>query len=242
MTHNGGIVGLTENRQTLKRYLVCCPLVGELCRFFKEENTNTSEKHHSESAYLQKRFQSDVTLLSSTIRSYGNPFLNPLPDIINIYTKRRANESSSTLIYNTEKLGKDQFEKFSCSVFVEGSQSIHAPIKQNNIKLFEEGKDKKETVKAKLTLSQKSNSVVTNLFIYSQERNADLNNSFKHEISLPPPSFSSGEIHFSNKAKYLEVLLSKELQVTEGIEAPATMIVDGSFMVQSLKPGMSKDF
>ena len=83
-----------------------------------------------------------MTLLSSTIRSYGNPFLNPFPDITNIYTNRRANESSSTLIYNIEKLGKDQFEKFNYSVFVEGSQSIHAPIKQNNIKLFEEGKDK----------------------------------------------------------------------------------------------------
>ena len=100
LKHNGGIVGLTENRQALKRYLVCSPLVGELCRSFEEENINTSEKHHSESAYLQKRFQSDVSLLSSTIRSYGNPFLNPLPDITNIYTKRRANVSSSTLIYN----------------------------------------------------------------------------------------------------------------------------------------------
>ena len=27
------------------------------------------------------------------------------------------------------------------------------------------------------------------------------------------------------------------MQVTEEIEAPTTMIVDGSFMVQSLKPG-----
>ena len=108
--------------------------MGELCRSFVKENINTSEKHHSESAYLQKRFQSDVTLLSSTIRSYGNPFLNPLPDITNIYTKRKANASSSTLIYNIEKLGKDQSEKFNYSVFVEGSQSIHAPIKQNKIK------------------------------------------------------------------------------------------------------------
>ena len=30
--------------------------------------------------------------------------------------------------------------------------------------------------------------------------------------------------------------------VTEEIEAPTTMIVDGLFMVQSLKPGTSNDF
>ena len=169
-----------------------------------------------------------------------------MPNITNIYTKRRGNESSNTLIYNIEKLGKDQFENFRYSVFVEGSQSIHPPITQNNIKLFEERKDKKDTVKVKLTLSQKSNSGVSNLFISSQERNADLNNIFKHEISLPIPSLStSGEfsfIHFSNKAKFLEVLSAKEMQVTEAIEASTTMIVDGSFMVELLKPGTSKDF
>ena len=107
--------------------------------------------------------------------------------------------------------------------------------------MFEERKDKKDT-KAKLTSSQKSNSVVTNRFISSQERNADLNNLFKHEISLPKPSFTSDEIHFSNKPRFLEILLAKEMQVTEEIEAPTTMIVDGSFMVQPLKPRMRKDF
>ena len=91
-----------------------------------------------------------MTLLLGTICSYGNPFLNPLSDITNIYTKRRGNEPSNTLIYNIEKLGKDQFENFRYSVFVEGSQSIHAPIKQNNIKLFEERKDKMGTIKGML--------------------------------------------------------------------------------------------
>ena len=201
LKHNGGIVGLTENPQALKRYLVCSPLVSELCSSFEQENINTSEKHHSESTFVQKRFQSDVTLLTDTISSYGNPFVNTLLDITNIYSKRRANEFSNALIYNIEKLGKEQFENFRYSVFVDGSQSIHMPIKQNNIKLFEEKKLKKDKVKAKLKLSKMSNSVVTNLFISSQERNADLNCLFKHEIALPPPSLSTnGEIHSSNKS------------------------------------------
>ena len=106
--------------------------------------------------------------------------------------------------------------------------SLVTQIKQNNIKLFEERKEKKNIVKAKLSLSQKSNSVVTNLFISSQQRNADLNNLFKHEISLPPPSFTTGEIHFSNKSKLVEILLPNEMQVPESEEAQ-TMIVDGSF-------------
>ena len=56
LNHDGGIVDLTENSQALKRYLVCSSLVSELCRSFEEENINTSEKHHCESAYLQKGF------------------------------------------------------------------------------------------------------------------------------------------------------------------------------------------
>ena len=39
---HGAIVGLSENRQALKRYFVCSPLVSELCRSFEEENINTS--------------------------------------------------------------------------------------------------------------------------------------------------------------------------------------------------------
>ena len=125
LKHNGCIVGLTGNRQALKRYLVCSPPVSEPCRSFEVENVNTSEKHHSESAYLQKMFQPDMNLLSSTICSYGNIFLNPLPDITNIFTKGKADESSDTLIYNIQKLGKDQFEDFRYSVFVGGSPFIH---------------------------------------------------------------------------------------------------------------------
>ena len=74
MKHNGGIVGLTENRQALKRYLVCSSLVGELCRSFEEENINTSEKHHSESAYLQKK----VSIRCDPIIEYNPPIWKPI--------------------------------------------------------------------------------------------------------------------------------------------------------------------
>ena len=129
--------------------------------------------------------------------------------------QEKGNESSNTLIYNIEEVGRDQVENFRHSVYVDGSQAIYTPIKQNNIKLFEERKEKKNIVKAKLSLSQKSNSVVANLFISSEQRNADLNNLFKHEISLPSPSsfFTTGEIHFRNKSKLLEALLPNEMQV-----------------------------
>ena len=91
----------------------------------------------------------------------ANESSNTLPDITNIYTKRKlmnhlihypilpiyiprekANESSNTLIYNIEEVGRDQFENFRHSVFVDGSQAIYTPIKPNNIKLFEERKEK----------------------------------------------------------------------------------------------------
>ena len=39
-----------------------------------------------------------------------------------------------------------------------------------------------------------------------------------------------------------QILLAKEIQITEAIEAPTTMIVDRSFMVELLKPGTNKDF
>ena len=98
-------------------------------------------------------------LLLSTICTYGNLFLNTLPDITNIYTTRRANESSNTLIYNIEEVGREKFENFRHSVFVDGSQAIYTPIKQNNIKLFEERKEKKEHTLSGKTSSGKSDEI-----------------------------------------------------------------------------------
>ena len=152
LKHSGGYNWSNRKPASSETILNCAPLVSQLCRSFEDENINISGEHHSESAYLQKRCQSDVHLLLSTICTYGNPFLNTLPDITNIYiyTKRKANESSNTLIYII-----DQFENFRHSVFVDGSQAIYTPIKQNTINLFEERKEKKNIVKRKIIFKPK---------------------------------------------------------------------------------------
>ena len=71
----------------------------------------------------------------------------------------------------------------------------------------------------------------------SHQRNADLDNLFRHEISLPPPSYyTAGEVNIcSTKSKLFDCLLGDYIILPFNINCPA-ILVDGSSVVQSHKP------
>ena len=92
-----------------------------------------------------------------------------------------------------EQIATTQYEKYLQDVFADASRAIYVEIKQNNIKLFPGKNIRKDKSKVKLQSVQTCNKLVTNLFIASQQRDADLDNLFQYEISFPPPSLLSGE-------------------------------------------------
>ena len=111
----GGIVGLTEDPEALKRFLVCSPLVSQLCKDFEDVSLNRSNKetgikhHHAELPYLQERFLTDKEKLRKSIISQGNPFSTSKTKLINIYSHEEA--PSSEVVYGAGKNGEHTVQK-----------------------------------------------------------------------------------------------------------------------------------
>ena len=165
-------MGLTEDPAALKRFLVCAPLVGELCKDFEASfmdvhGESSTNKLHAESLYMQQRFLRDNESLLKTISTQGNPFNASQKEIVNIYTHEQS--PSSSLIYQLEQIATTQYEKYLQDVFVDASRAIYVEIKQNNIKLFPGKNIRKDKTKVKLQSVQTCNKLVTNLFIASQQ-------------------------------------------------------------------------
>ena len=132
------------------------------------------------------------------------------------------------------------YEKYLQNVFVDASQAIYVAIKQNNIKLFDGKNFVKDKTKAKLRSAQTCSKLVTNLFIASQQRDADLDNLLQYEISFPPPSlFSAVEINISkSRSRLVDCLVKKDIvSLPTNVDCSAIVIV-GSFIAQSHKPNV----
>ena len=90
---DGGIIGLTENKSTLERWLVFAPEINlHLLQFEKcygyssNENEDSSQLHHEQTTAFQKKFIKDVKALTGTINELGNPFKETSQDLISLET------------------------------------------------------------------------------------------------------------------------------------------------------------
>ena len=91
---DGGIIGLTENKSALERWLVCASEINlHLLQFEKcygyssNENKDSSQFHHEQTTAFQKKFIKDVKALTGTINELGNPFKETSQDLISLETK-----------------------------------------------------------------------------------------------------------------------------------------------------------
>ena len=109
--------------------------------------------------------------------------------------------------------------------------------------MFDEKNVTSNKTTCKLSTAKVCNKVISNLFIASHQRTADLDNLFRHEISLPPPSFyTAGEVNIcSAKSKLLDCLLADYIILPFNINCPA-ILVDGSSVAQSHKPNGVRTF
>ena len=91
--------------------------------------------------------------------------------------------------------------------------------------------------KSKSYSSKTSSKIVTNLFIATQQRDADMDKLFQYEISHPPPSFLSGaEINMGKtKSTLMSCLVKKDVELPISVKCTA-ILVDGSFIAQSHRP------
>ncbi|KAK3920030.1 Chromosome-associated kinesin KIF4 [Frankliniella fusca] len=77
---DGGMVGITENRYSLLKWLLAAPELAALVQEFEQHHLHLYDKddpgsHHEESAATTIRFSKDVENLTTVMEQLGNPFL-----------------------------------------------------------------------------------------------------------------------------------------------------------------------
>ncbi|VDI48086.1 Hypothetical predicted protein [Mytilus galloprovincialis] len=224
---DGGAVGLTENPGALRRWMVAGPEMARLVNEFENVtecfvNTNASNKlHHEQTLSFQESFRNDIVSLYDVIDDLGNPFLE------------------------TKSLGQEQFEKYTKERLVDRTTSVFDTIKRNKLPLFQTPPPAKKTSTTdhKLMALKSNCSLFSRLYIACQSRDGNLDDFFRHENHAFPPSLSqNGTIRLGTKADLLSKCLERLTPPTDVKPVVSSVILDGSAVVNMLKPVNIKSF
>ncbi len=230
---SGGCVGLMDNPEALRRWMLSGPELAKLQNQFEIEYLPNDEEdskylQHHESGYAaQASFQKQVNSLCSTFIKMGNPFLDYFPDLVTLDKRDCMDEPVKEALYALEEVGTKQYREYVKGVLEERTRSVHDPIKQIQPKTKELSKQDK-----KIKILQHNVALFGQLYIAMQSR--DLKEFFSHEVQSFPPSLSEfGKLHLpTNKSE-----LIKCLQPSNQPEPPSfydCKILDGAVIVHCL--------
>ena len=125
------------------------------------------------------------------------------------------------------------------------NKSLYDPIKRNNLRVFNDPASKVAS-KTKQQMSSARNDCLlfSRLYISCQTRERNLDEFFQHENQSCPPSLSQdGKLRLPQKkselAECLQSFRTPQSKMPEGVDA---IIIDGSVVVNMIKPATEKTF
>ncbi|VDI13834.1 Hypothetical predicted protein [Mytilus galloprovincialis] len=241
---DGGAVGLTENPGALRRWMVAGPEMARLVNEFENVtecfvNTNASNKlHHEQTLSFQESFRNDIVSLYDVIDDLGNPFLETSKDLLVLDSKNIVDISVVKTVNTIESLGQEQFEKYTKERLVDRTTSVFDTIKRNKLPLFQTPPPAKKNV-----YDRSQANGFEKLYIACQSRDGNLDDFFRHENHAFPPSLSqNGTIRLGTKADLLSKCLERLTPPTDVKPVVSSVILDGSAVVNMLKPVNIKSF
>lgn len=234
---SGGAVGLTENPNALKRWMISGP---EQIRLLKEFQSSDKALSVSDSSLdqghsKQETFKKHVNSLCQSIRTMGNPFLDSdTTELMRIDNHDCVQESVATSLRELQATGKAQYEEYVNSVLKERTKAIQTPIKKNKLPIFKRQPCQQKAKSKLATEDLKSDySLFSQMFIASQVRDGDLGEFFSHENHQWPPALSQhGKLRLINsKSELLDCLDTPNIQQPDTYDAK---VFDGAAVVHSL--------
>ena len=129
-------MGLTENPSALRRWMISGPEMARLVSEFETEVEVQGADHHEVQRSSQVSFFKDMKSLVTTIKDFGNPFLEESEDLIVMDTKEIAGAAAVTILRQIEAIGKQQFNQFITERLLNRTKSLYDPIKRNKVSLF----------------------------------------------------------------------------------------------------------
>ncbi|CAG2246636.1 unnamed protein product [Mytilus edulis] len=190
-------------------------------------------------------FRNDIVSLYDVIDDLGNPFLETSKDLLVLDSKNIVDISVVKTVNTIESLGQEQFEKYTKERLVDRTTSVFDTIKRNKLPLFQTPPPAKKTSTTdhKLMALKSNCSLFSRLYIACQSRDGNLDDFFRHENHAFPPSLSqNGTIRLGTKADLLSKCLERLTPPTDVKPVVSSVILDGSAVVNMLKPVNIKSF
>ena len=246
---DGGAVGLTENPNALRRWMLSGPEMARLVNEFEagmapDTETKEDSKHHEEHRSFQASFHQDVKSLVAAVEDLGNPFLEESGDLFVLDTKVIAEEPAVSRMRQIESTGKRQCETFISERLVERKKPLTDPITRNKLSFFATSSQKSSKATQQLSSMKRDCSLFSRLYISCQTRNGDLDEFFKHENQGCPPSLSDqGNLRLPKKkselTECLQALTVPQSQMPRNVNV---VIIDGAAVVNMVTPKTERTF
>ncbi len=178
-------------------------------------------------------------MLSNVMQEMGNPFQEDSSDLLSLDTKDIAQTSAAARVTIHISCEKASFEAFLKVLEAKDTSLFHAPIKKTKVDFFQHDKI---TTSTKDNMIKEDYQLFSKLFISCQTRECDLHDFFQHENQPFPASLSDGgRLHACQKSQLASILEAKV--AIPDIEPTAdAIIIDGSALINSMPPRISKTF
>ncbi|KAJ8888479.1 hypothetical protein PR048_007970 [Dryococelus australis] len=218
---DGGIVGLTQNIETLRRFMVAGLELARMLHLFEERHCYNKPqlRHHEETLSCREKFSKHVDAIVLAVEIVGNPFGVANGDLHRLDDHVVMGDKVAASIMAIEKEGQEQFQEFA-SNYIMSKEKVQKLSLKTDCALF------------------------SRLHIACQEREGNLDEFFRHENQPYPPSLCEyGFPRACNKADLIKALHNHIPTLLPPSEPSVdAKIFDGATVIHMIKPGDEQTF
>ena len=113
---DGGAVGLTNNPNALRHWMIAGPEFAHVIEEFHAQQNHCKVKvktlHHNQIPSVQLAYARDVRSLVNIFEDLGNHFLEEITSLLVLDSKEIGYQSAVENVCNAQKIGQDQFQTF----------------------------------------------------------------------------------------------------------------------------------
>ena len=136
--NDGGDVGLTQNPEGLRHWMVAGPELVRLTTEFEVSFENFHKKHsgtqhHDQTKSTQLTFAQQVKNLVQVMQQMGNPFLEESKDLLKLDTRDIVDAAVASSICQADETGKKQYQIFVTKIAKMINSSIGAYHKEQTV-------------------------------------------------------------------------------------------------------------
>ena len=147
---DGGIIGITEDPEALRTFMIVCPELARLTEEFEQSPLSKEYQHHEQYKKFQDTFKEDANSLMRAFSEQGNPFMEDTGKLISLETSNIMDKHVVHTVKTILERGKEEYDSF----YIQRIKKIKVPwsitIHLNKLPLFKKRRRTKGSIKLKL--------------------------------------------------------------------------------------------